>query len=273
MPRFLTTLALGAGAIAATPALAQEGNFNGFYVGGSVGYTAQPNDRGSSILFDTNRDGAFGDTVRTSTGANAFSPGFCGGRAASTAPGCRGDKDGIEYFGHVGADTQMGRIVVGVVGEFGRSEARDSVSAFSTTPASYTMTRSFKYNAGLRGRVGYTPNDSTLFYATGGAAYAKVRNRFDTSNTANAFSVSGSDDAWGYSAGGGVEQRVTRNFSVGLQYLYSSYKNDDARVTASQGAAPATNPFILANAAGTDFRRSDTNFRTHSMRLTGSFRF
>ena len=80
MPRFLTTLALGAGAIAATPALAQEGNFNGFYVGGSVGYTAQSNDRGSSILFDTNRDGVFGDTVRTSTGADAFSPGFCGGR-------------------------------------------------------------------------------------------------------------------------------------------------------------------------------------------------
>lgn len=268
-------LALAASAAAVAPAQAQEGNYNGFYVGGSFGFTAQPNDRGSSVLFDTNRDGAFGDTVNTAAGANAFSPGFCGGRAIgnSAAAGCRGDRDGLEYYGHVGADTQFGQIVVGVVGEFGKSEARDSVTAFSTTPASYTLTRSFKYNAGVRGRIGYTPNDSTLFYATGGLAYAKTRNRFSTTNAVNAFSDNGNSDDWGYSAGGGVEQRVTRNFSVGLQYLYTTYRNDDYRVTAARGTAPATNPFVLVNGNGTDFARSDTNFRTHSMRLTGSFRF
>ena len=260
---------------AAAPALAQEGDFNGLYVGGSIGFTAQPNDRRSSVLFDTNRDGVFGDTVRTAAGANAFSTGFCGGAAtgAAAADGCRSDKDDAEYFGHVGADTQFGKLVVGVVGEFGKSEARDSVTAFSTTPASYTLERRFRYNAAVRGRVGFTPNNSTLFYATGGGTYAKVRNRFFTTNTANAFSTNGNSDVWGYQAGGGVEQRVMRNFSVGLQYLFTTYEDNEFRVTAARGNAAATNPFILVNAGGTDFARSDQTFRTHSIRITGSLRF
>lgn len=264
-----------ASAAGLTPALAQEGDYNGLYVGGSFGVTAQPNDRGSTVLFDTDRNGAFGDTVRTAAGANAFSTGFCNGSAIgnSAAGGCRSDDDGLEYYGHVGADTQFGQIVVGVVAEGGKSEARDDVTAFSTTPASYTLSRSFRYNLGARGRIGYTPNNATLFYATGGVAYAKIRNRFSTTNAANAFSTNGNSDAWGYSAGGGVEQRVTPNFSIGLQYLFTKYRDDEFRVTAARGAAPVTNPFILVNANGTDFRRSDTAFRTHSMRVQANFRF
>lgn len=277
MIKSLAPLAALAMAGVAAPALAQDtpdaGDYNGIYVGGSFGYSAQPNDRGSSVLFDTNRDGAFGDTVRTGAGANAFSPGFCNGRATDATGACRGDRDGKEYYGMVGADAQTGRIVYGVVGEFGRSEARDAVSAFSTTPARYTLEREAKYQAAVRGRVGFTPNDSTLFYATGGASWAKIRNRFFTSNTANAFTTNGNGDAWGYNVGGGVEQRIGRNFSIGLLYLYTDLKADDYRVTAARGTAPVTNPFILANTNGTDFRRSDDHFRTHSMRLTAAFRF
>lgn len=259
-----------------SPAVAQEGDYNGFYVGGSFGIGAQPNDgRNSSIEFDTNRDGRFGDTVRTGTGANAFSPGFCGGRALGVTPaeGCTEDLDRPEYFGHVGADTQFGRFVVGVVGEFGRSESVDYVSAYSTTPARYSFSRRAKYNAAVRGRIGYTPNDSTLFYATGGASYAKIRNRFETSNGANSFTLNGNSDAWGYNAGGGVEQRILRNVSVGLLYLYTTYRDDETRVAVGRGTAPATNPFLLVNPEGTDFRRSDDKFRMHSIRATVSFRF
>lgn len=274
---FVPAVALGL-VMAASPAFAQDegaDGFSGVYVGGSFGGTLQSNDRASSIQFDNDLDGDFGDTVRTSTGGNAFSPGFCGGRARGTAPtnGCKGDKDGIEYYGHVGFDRQMGSFVVGAVGEFGRSEAEDSISAFSTTPARYTMTRKFKYNAGLRLRAGYTPNNSTLFYATGGGAWARVKNSFTTSNGVNAFGDSGNANAWGWSAGGGVEQKLGNHFSVGLQYLYTSLKDDDYVVRAGPGNAPATNPFLLVNPQGTDFARSDDKFNTHSVRATASFRF
>jgi len=276
-PVLVSALALSVGLVA-TPAFAQseaEGGFNGIYVGGSFGASLQGNDGGSSISFDNNLDGTFGDTVRTSTGANAFGPGFCKGYAKGSTPasGCDNDRDDIEYFGNVGFDKQMGQIVVGVVGEFGKSNITDSVSAYSTTPAAYTMTREFKYNAGLRLRAGYTPNNSTLFYVTGGGAYAKVENRFQTSNTVNSFTDNGNSDAWGYSAGGGVEQKIGRNFSVGVQYLYTDLKDNDYRVAVGRGSALATNPFLIANAAGTDLRRSDENFRYHAIRATAAFRF
>ena len=273
----ISTAAL-ATVLGAAPVLAQEPGdkgFSGFYIGGSVGAAVQPNDGAtSSILFDRDLNGTFGDTVTTSTGANAFSPGFCGGAATSSSPtACTKDKDGIEYMGRVGFDIQRGPIVFGIVGEGGRAEIRDSVSAFSTTPAFYTMTRDLRYNAGLRARLGYTPNNTTLFYATGGGAYGRVRNSFTTSNTANSFTVSGNSDAWGYAAGGGVEQKIGKKFSIGLEYLYSDLNDNKGRVRVGTGTAPATNPFLLAGAGGTDFQRSDNRFRWHAIRAVATFRF
>lgn len=270
---------LAATALATTPALAQdaENPFDGNYVGGSVGVAVQPNDGGnSSIRFDRDLNGSFGDTVTTVAGANAFSPGFCGGVASGTGnQDCRNDKDGIEYYGRVGADTHFGPVVIGVMGEFGRPEISDSVSAFSTTPARYTMTRELDYTASIRGRIGLTPGSqrTTLFYVTGGALYGKVQNSFTTSNTANSFTTNGDSDAWGFSGGGGVEQKIGRNFSVGLEYVYNELQDDNARVRVGPGTAAATNPFLLAGAGGTDFRRSDDEFRWHSLRFTAAFRF
>lgn len=81
----MTAAVLAAATFLATPAFAQDVNWTGFYIGGHVGYGFQPNDDDETILFDTNLDGVFGDTVRTTTGANAFSTGFCGGAATSSA--------------------------------------------------------------------------------------------------------------------------------------------------------------------------------------------
>ena len=79
---------LGAAAAAilfATSAAAQ--NWTGPYLGGSAGYASGRDDGGETILFDRNLDGAFKDTVATAAGADAFSPGFCGGSANGPTPG------------------------------------------------------------------------------------------------------------------------------------------------------------------------------------------
>lgn len=274
--RTLLGATTGALALFAAPAMAQdsEAQFDGVYVGGSFGYTVQGNDVGERIDFDAGQDGSFGDTITTAPPASldAFSPGFCNGAATSNANvACANDKDDIEYYGRIGFDKQMGKVVLGAVAEFGKSEISDSVTAFSTTPAFYTMTRELDWNAALRLRAGYVAGEKTLFYATGGGAYAKIDSSFTTSNGANSFAVSGDDMAWGWQAGGGVEQKLGNNFSIGLEYLYSRYDDDESRVNVGQGTAGATNPFVLAG--GADFRRSDNRFDFHAIRATAAFRF
>ncbi|MDP3661109.1 outer membrane protein [Phenylobacterium sp.] len=260
---------LGAG----TVAQAQAADWTGFYVGAHAGAASQSDNDGESILFDTNLDGNFNNTVNTAAGANAFSPGFCGGAAAASTPGagCDGDDDGPEFGGRVGYDMQLGSFLVGAVAEASRTDVTDSVSAFSTTPAQYTMTRKLKGLAAIRARAGFIL-DRNLIYATGGAARGEIDHTFGSTNTANTFVLSGDDHADGYQWGGGLEHKLTDNVNLGVEYIYTKLDDGGARVR-SQGPAPANNPFLLVNASGTDFQRSEQDFEVHSVRFTASYRF
>src|SRR3546814_7286373 len=111
---------------------------------------------------------------------------------------------------------------------------------------------------------------TTLFRS--GGAYARLDNKFTTTNAANSLDDNGKTNAWGYTVGGGAEVMVTNNIGLGLEYLYTDVKDKDYVVNVGAGTAPATNPFLL-NGGGTDIRRSDPNFQTHSVRGTLSYRF
>lgn len=276
--KFAALLAVSAASMIAVPAIAQDNrdpsqDFDGPYISVGGGASLQASDRGETLIFDTDQDGTYGDPVNTVGDTDAFSPGFCNGAATGTANrGCRNDKDGPEFFGRLGYDKRMGNFVVGALVEGGHSVARDSVSGFSTTPASYTMSREADYQANARLRAGYTPGGGALLYVTGGGAYARLDNKFTTTNTANSFDDNGKTNAWGYAVGGGAEVMVTNNVGLGLEYLYTDVKDKDYVVNVGAGSAPDTNPFLL-NGGGTDIRRSDPHFRTHSVRGTLSYRF
>lgn len=271
MTRLLaTTAAVAALFGVAAPASAQD--FHGGYIGGHAGYVFQPDDDDETILFDTNLDGTFGDTVNTTAPANAFSPGFCGGRANGPTPadGCDEDEDAADLGLRAGYDWQWGNWVLGALGEVSFSEIDDSVSAFSTTPARYTMTRELNHVAALRGRAGYAFGN-ILFYGTGGFAWAEVEHSFSTSNGVNTFTESSDDEVSGHQLGFGAEWNLNDRWRLGGEYIYTNLDDDDYTVRAS-GPAPATNPFILVNAAGTDFQRSEDEFDFDSVRLTLTYR-
>lgn len=276
-------------ALTATPALAQDGpnsdptvssGFSGLYLGASGGYDVQPNDGRSRIEFDRNLDGRFGDTVLTGGGADAFAPGFCGGSALTArgpqngGSGCRKDRDGWSYNGRIGLDQQAGQIVYGVVGEFGKSRITDSTTGFSSTPANYVLSREISWEAAARARAGYTPNDSTLFYGTFGPSLARIDRDFSSSQSTNQFEGRGKRNQFGFQGGGGIEQRFGDHFSVGMEYIYHQYQDDDyrVRVTGAPGT-PFTNALNGGTVNGTDIRRSDDKFRWHSLRATAAFRF
>ena len=274
----LAATSVAAVTLAASPAMAQDApeTFDGIYVSGAVGL--QNVDNGAKGLeFDTNRDGTFGDTVTTTTGANAFSPGFCRGAANgnNASLGCTSDDDEVDYALRIGFDKRFGSVVGGLLIEGSMSDAVDFETAFSTTPASYTFARQVDKSIAARARLGLSPGDGRgLFYLTGGVAYADIDRAFTTTNTANSFTLNedGDDMVWGYQGGAGAELMLGGGFSLGLEYLYSRYEDDDPFVAVGPGTAPATNPFLL-NGGGTNLRPADTHLDLHSFRVTAGFHF
>lgn len=260
--------------LAAGAAHADETSWSGLYVGAHAGWTNNKSESGERVNFDTNLDGKFGDTVNTAAGANAFSPGFCGGAASGALPasGCSDDDDNFEFGARLGYDWRVGDFIVGPVVEVSRTEVKDSVAAFSTTPAQYTLSRNLKGVAALRLRGGYVFGEDNMIYATGGVAVGDVEHRFGSSNTVNTFVARNGDDPTGYQLGGGYERKIAPEVTVGLEYMYTSLDDGNYRVRA-QGPAPATNPFILVNGAGTDFQRSSNDLEFHSVRVTANYRF
>ncbi len=271
---FALTLAVLAAGTAA-PAMAQEENgWGGLYVGASAGYDILNDSSIDTVTFDNGNNGSFGDTVITSTGANAFSPGFCGGTSTSTAPGtgCDDDDDEFSFSGRIGYDVPLGEtLIVGLVAEAGMSNLSDSSTAFSTTPASYTFTRTIDYTAAIRGRIGWG-QERGLVYVTGGWLHAKMDNSFVTTNTANTFTQN-DEKGWaqGFQLGGGGEYKLTDAISLGVEYIYNDVSNGDYSVTVGQGTAGATNPFVLAG--GVTMAPAEKDYSWHSLRAVVNFRF
>lgn len=258
---------------AANAQMAPE-KWSGPYVGATFGYAKATGNKGDKAVFDKNLDGQFNDTVTTAAGADAFSPGFCDGLAKGPTPagGCVGDDDVDWELGlRGGYDWQFGSFVVGGVAEIGRVKLEDRVTAFSTTPAFYTFDRKLESLAAVRLRAGYAIGPY-LAYATGGLARGDVKHSFRTSNGVNTFVPTSKSNVDGYQLGGGIERQLDGRVRLGLEYLYTKLDDDSFNVRV-QGPAPATNPFILTNANGTDMRRMNTDLEVHSVRLTASYRF
>lgn len=277
--RFISRVSICAATLTHTTAASAQTpiQWTGPYGGVTVGAALQRDDGSEIVAFDTNLDGTFDDTVRTATGANAFSPGFCAGIAVGPTPGagCSEDEAGIDIGGRLGYDWQAGRAVVGGLIDITGADVADGVTAFSTTPAFYSFSRELTYMMGLRARAGIgTPR--VLVYGTGGGAWARIDHVFTSNNGVNTFRPGRGErltaGSWGYQLGGGVTWRVAERWSLTGEYLFTSLDDRDDSVVRSQGPAPATNPFILVNTAGTDLRRSD-RFELQSMRVGLDYRF
>lgn len=271
--------AIAAGSLLlSAPAFAQNEDlyFDGFYVSGFGGVGLPRDGNDDRLEFDRNNDGTYGDTVSTGSGADAFSPGFCSGAFLDNVPtaGCRKDRKRFEFGGRLGFDVQsQSGLVIGALLEASRSNSTESTTGFSTTPAAYEVTRRIPLAVSARARIGFTPADRLLIYGTGGASYARIRHDFRTTNGANAFTeVNDRKWGWGWQAGGGVEFALSRNISIGAEYLRSSYKDRKYYVAVTQGTAPATNPFLLAGGQ-TNLRSDRGRYSSDSIRGTLTFRF
>ena len=249
-------------------------DLSGFYVGVGVALSEADDGINDQIYFDPQRNGTYTPQLATASGANAFSPGFCQGYGTvSPANGCKNESAKREISVRAGYDGMVGsNIVAGLLGEYAFHGPTDAVTAFSTTPASYTIARKMDGVAAMRGRLGYSPNGmGGFFYVTGGLAYGKMKHAFSTNNTANTCTPVDADK-WqlGGQVGGGVEIMHRSGVAVNLEYLYNRFRDNDYYVAVGQGSAPATNPFVLGG--GTNMRMSTQNFDYHTFMVGLSYK-
>jgi len=177
----------------APPVAAPTGyNWTGFYVGGNIGGGFASFSDSSTVLATT--------TTRK-TNAN----GVIGG-------------------GQIGYNYQYTNWVFGVEADFeGSSQKGTSMSAAAGVTTA--QTDSLPWFGTARGRIGYTPVDRWLVYATGGLAYGDVKTTDTFNNAGMVATTSANTTKVGWTAGGGVETALWGNWTGKIEYLYVDLPN------------------------------------------------
>jgi outer membrane immunogenic protein len=204
--------------------------WTGFYAGVNGGGAWSDPVTANKIFDVTNATGAL-----NLKDVNGLTPagGFGGGQIGYNWQGIFGPQ---VVFG-IEADLQGGDI-----SDSSRSSVSGNGFAMPAPGSTFRSTYDLNYFGTVRGRLGYA-FDQTLIYATGGFAYGGVdykgvatRNKtpFDT-----LYDVRRDDVDTGYAVGGGVEFRVSPNWSIKAEYQYIDLGED--RLTAGAGEKPGVN--------------------------------
>ncbi len=239
-------------------------SWTGFYAGLQAGMNFDT-DTDGGLEFDSNLDGNFGDTV-------PFNPG-------AAPPVGQGPDAFRQNFDHefdeaasvgvvVGYDYQISRWVLGGLLDYNHTDVAETQSAFSSTPAFYDEERTIENISTLRLRAGYLVTDRTLIYATAGLAYGDPDYEFN-SNNPNRTSRGDNDGDFGYVLGGGLETRITQNWSFTVEYLYTNFGDGDFVTNFTNG------PFAAQTGAanGTNVRGSEEDFAFHTIQAKLTYRF
>jgi outer membrane immunogenic protein len=228
-------------------------NWNGWYVGANAGYSWGT----SAIDYAQDPGSTFGV------------PPFAAGGMLSSSVSPKSFIGG----GQFGFNYQTGVWVLGIETDIAWRNRTDSVS-YVLNPFSDNLTLSDeqKWAGTLRGRIGLTSAamSNWLFYVTGGLAYGSFEHsvtQFCNSLCTQTRTFSDSVTKAGWTLGGGVEVALTRNWSLGAEYLYMDFGTGTLSA-AGAGVPPFPNP-------GTTFPITTASFHDKSQvaRLKLNYRF
>jgi len=126
--------------------------------------------------------------------------------------------------------------VFGVEGDIDAHDfSRSLVLATTVGPllAGDTFSVESKWQASLRGRIGYAV-DRVLLYATGGVAFTQVKG---TATLVGVGTVTDDNTRVGATVGGGIEWAVWNNISLGVEARYTWYGDETFNGGALAGVA------------------------------------
>ena len=147
-----------------------------------------------------------------------------------------GDFGDVSFTGgaQAGYNHQINRFVFGVETDFNYNSLNETDRVNRTLAAplngkfNHIVKQTVDYLGTLRARVGFTPTDTLLVYATGGFAYGRVRSSSDVRFSATGDRYSDNSSSWqtGWTIGGGTEYALSCNWSVKAEYLYVDLGSD-----------------------------------------------
>lgn len=248
----------------APPPVVEVWNWTGFYIGGNVGYSWGRADSDVSYF-------------NTATGLPIAPP-------AGSITNASYNMDGAIAGGQIGYNWQSNNWVFGLEADAQWSDEKGRASylcaatgaigpclpGLTFLPAgvagtSLTVDTHLEWFGTVRGRVGVLATPRVLLYGTGGLAYGSFKTT-GTLTSFNGFGVavtsvgSNSDVRFGWTAGAGIEGKITNNWSAKLEYLYLDF---DTFRAGTFSAAPAV--AIAANV--------DTRFHDHILRVGLNYTF
>jgi outer membrane immunogenic protein len=173
-------------------------SWTGFYIGANVG-------------------AAFIDSSMTETTTPAFS-------LLSSPTSSLNRTTALGGF-QAGYNWQTGNVVFGIEGDYDFLSSTKSVSFNGGFDVQRSRYSGF---ATIRGRLGLLVEDRFLVYATGGAAFADIKNQLID----NAIPFTVGRDGWttGWTAGGGVEYAFLNNWTVKAEGLFAQFPNHSSFV-------------------------------------------
>lgn len=240
-------------------------NWQGFYVGGHVGYGWDP------------ADATFNPVTYVTSVVPTFTPTSNSGPVnLSVSP--KGALGGLQ----LGYNWQQNSLVYGLEADFSWAGIKGSSSApwfvngnnAAGYPGGITgnvgLDQKLDYFGTLRGRLGWA-NDALLLYATGGLAWGHVKTTFSNNNVLVSQplaiipltptqvaalqaggSASSSSVRWGYAVGGGLEWMFSHNWSARAEYLFIDLRGSDT-LTIVGGSASAGNMSVQVARFGLNY--------------------
>jgi outer membrane immunogenic protein len=221
-------------------------NWSGFYIGGHLG--AKWADHDGDIFLDN-------VVGFTPLGLLAFGNGG-------------NDEAAFKGGGQIGFNWQAGGWVFGVEGDFSATSLeRTFVCCGPVIPIPFAVgdTISVKndWQASVRGRLGFAW-DRFMVYGTGGVAFANLEATVALVPVGGlpGLFASASDTLTGWTAGGGIEFGLWDNWSLGVEYRFSSFDASDFAL----GNVPIT---LITSAP----LRSSFDLETHEVTARLNYRF
>jgi outer membrane immunogenic protein len=176
----------------------------------------------------------FSDLGAGPSGFYAFSP-------PNNDPFWSPKKAGFTFGGQAGYNWQTGNIVYGLEADLNWANAKANENLVPFGVVTVTANTKMDWMTTVRGRLGVAFSQY-LLYATGGVAFAHFSDSWGFTVTGgNSFTSNTTRTGW--TAGGGLEYMLARNWSLGVEVLYADFGSKDVSVFLNGIATPYTSRF------------------------------